>query len=137
MSRRSSPVGRGTRRIDFDDPGPSDRVCGVATLTALDLAASNLLANSDRWADDAVLSRDVIDLAMMSLPAPTYAAAVAKANGAYPDVEREVIQAVDMLESRPGRLDQCTRTLMMTMPKAVLWRQLKTLRRRARRSRSN
>ena len=28
----------------------ADRVCGVATLTPLDMAASKLLANSDRWA---------------------------------------------------------------------------------------
>ena len=52
-------------RIALEAPGAADRVCGVATLTPLDMAASKLLANSDRWADDAVMSRDLIDLAMM------------------------------------------------------------------------
>ena len=55
-------------RITLDPPGAGDEICGVATLTPLDLAASKLLANSDRWADDAVFSRDLIDLAMMAPP---------------------------------------------------------------------
>jgi hypothetical protein len=36
----------------------------LSTLAPVDLAAEKLLANADRWADDAVFSRDVIDLAM-------------------------------------------------------------------------
>lgn len=53
-------------RIEFEAPGPDDRLCGVATLTPLDMVTSKLLANSDRWRDDAVLCRDLIDLAMMA-----------------------------------------------------------------------
>ena len=34
------------RRIALAVPGPADRVCGVATLTPVDLAASKLLANA-------------------------------------------------------------------------------------------
>jgi hypothetical protein len=45
-------------------------VCGIATLTPLDMLTSKLLANSDRWNDDGVFNRDVIDLAMMSPPLP-------------------------------------------------------------------
>ena len=52
-------------RIELDVPGKADRVGDIATLTVLDMATSKLLANSDRWADDSVFSRDVIDLAMM------------------------------------------------------------------------
>ena len=52
-------------RIELELPGPEDRIEDVATLTPLDMAASKLLANSDRWADDSVFSRDIIDLAMM------------------------------------------------------------------------
>ena len=48
-------------RIALEAPGPDDTLCGVSTLTSLDLAASKLLANSDRQADDGVFSRDVID----------------------------------------------------------------------------
>ncbi|NTV11181.1 MAG: DUF1302 domain-containing protein [Zoogloea sp.] len=38
-------------------PGKDDVVCGIGTLTPLDLAASKLLANSDRQADDGVFSQ--------------------------------------------------------------------------------
>ena len=48
--------------------GVGDLLCGVATLTPLDAAASKLLARFDRWRDDAALSRDLIDLAMMAPP---------------------------------------------------------------------
>ena len=41
-------------RITHDAPGAGDLVCGVATLTPLDAAASKLLANSDRWRDGAM-----------------------------------------------------------------------------------
>ncbi len=51
-----------------------------STLTRLDLAASALLASSDRWADDAVHSRDLIDLAMMRLDRTLLRAAL----GAWP-----------------------------------------------------
>ena len=52
-------------RIPLDAPSADDVLCGVPTLTPLDLAASKLLANPDRRADDAVYSRDLIDPAMM------------------------------------------------------------------------
>ena len=53
-------------------------MCGVPSLTPLDLAASKLLANADRWLDDGVFSRDLIDLAMMAPRLPLLREAVAK-----------------------------------------------------------
>ena len=95
-------------RITLEAPGPGDAVCGVATLTPLDLAASKLLANSDRWADDAVFGRDLIDLAMMVPPKKLLAAAIEKARGAYGDsIEKDLGKAIDALRTRPHRLDQC------------------------------
>jgi len=38
-------------RITFDPPGAADQVCGISCLSAADLVASKLLANSDRQAD--------------------------------------------------------------------------------------
>ncbi len=70
-------------RIDLENPGATDEVCGVATLTHLDLLTSKLLANSDRWNDDGVFSRDVIDLAMMTPSLSMVRKAVAKADQAY------------------------------------------------------
>lgn len=46
-------------RIALLAPTASDEVCGIATLTQLDMATSKLLANSDRWADDGVFGRDL------------------------------------------------------------------------------
>ncbi|WP_216903776.1 nucleotidyl transferase AbiEii/AbiGii toxin family protein [Nocardia alni] len=116
-------------RIHFDPPGARDRVCGLATLAPVDMAASKLLANSDRWADDAVYSRDVIDLAMMSPSRDLLRAAAAKAASAYgSSIERDLTKAVAALRDRPGRLDRCMQALRMTdVPKAVLWQQIRAL----------
>lgn len=64
-------------RIELEAPGPSDVVFGIATLTPLDMATSKLLANSDRWNDDGVFTRDLIDLAMMNPPLSPLRQAVA------------------------------------------------------------
>ena len=37
-------------RVVLEPPTADDRICGVATLTPLDMATTKLLANSDRWA---------------------------------------------------------------------------------------
>ena len=66
-------------RIALEPPGEADRICGVATLTPLDMAATKPLANADRWADDAVMSRDLIDLAMMQPGKALFRLAAAKA----------------------------------------------------------
>jgi hypothetical protein len=101
-------------------------MCGVSTLTRLDLAASKLLANSDRQADDGVFSRDVIDLAMMDLPLPALRAALAKAEQAYgPSVARDLGKAIDRLQNRTGWLERCMQAMAMQLPKAVLWQKVR------------
>jgi hypothetical protein len=116
-------------RITLEAPGAGDEVCGVATLTPLDLAASKLLANSDRWADDAVFSRDLIDLAMMAPPKKLLTAAIDKARGAYGDsIENDLRKAIDALRARPHRLDRCMEAMQMrSVPKALLWKRIKAL----------
>ena len=116
-------------RIAFEPSGPADRIAGVATLTPLDMAASKLLANADRWADDAVLSRDLIDLAMLAPPKRLLARALEKARGAYGEsIDRDLGQAVQALRDRPHRLDECLAALQMTtIPKALLWKRIKAL----------
>ena len=117
-------------RIALETPGPDDVVCGIGTLTRLDLAASELLANSDRQADDSVFSRDVIDLAMMGLRLPVLRKAMAKAEQAYgPAVARDLATAIDRLQKRQGWLERCMQAMAMTLPKAVLWQEIRTLRR--------
>lgn len=96
-------------RIKLATPGPSDEVCGIATLTALDMAASKLLANSDRWGDDGVFSRDLIDLAMMRPPLSLLRQAVAKAELAYGKSILEV------------------QVMTINMPKALLLQRVRAL----------
>lgn len=126
-------------RISLAPPGDDDRVCGVATLTPLDMAASKLLANSDRWADDAVHSRDLIDLAMMNPPGKLLRDAIAKARGAYgKSIEQDLAKAIERLRSRPHQLDDCMHALQMTtVPKALLWERIKFLKRRSGRARKS
>lgn len=117
-------------RLALDVPSAQDSVCGIATLTQQDLAASKLLANSDRQADDGVFSRDVIDLAMMDLPLPQLRAALLKAELAYgAAVRRDLGKALDRLQNREGWLERCMQAMSMTMPKAVLWKKIRALRR--------
>ncbi|WP_207568322.1 hypothetical protein [Mycolicibacter senuensis] len=111
-------------------PGPDDRICGLAKLTALDMATGKLLANSDRWADRSVSSRDVIDLAMMEPGPGLLNRAIAKAETAYRSaIVDDLRRAIDYLRDNPHRLDDCMLALQMyDTPKAVLWDRIKRLR---------
>ncbi|NWF45821.1 nucleotidyl transferase AbiEii/AbiGii toxin family protein [Hydrogenophaga sp. D2P1] len=116
-------------RIELEAPGKDDVVCGIGTLTPLDLATSKLLANSDRQADDGVFSRDVIDLAMMGQRLPALRLALAKAQQAYgPAVSRDLGKAIDRLQERHGWLERCMQAMAITLPKAVLWQKIRALR---------
>lgn len=117
-------------RIELERAAETDRVCGIATLTPLDMATSKLLANSDRWSDDGVFSRDVIDLAMMSPALPLLRQALRKAEGAYGDaITRDLERAIERLHSRQDWLERCMQALAMSLPKAVLWSRIRSLRR--------
>jgi len=117
-------------RIELAAPGASDEVCSVATLTPLDMATSKLLANSDRWADDGVFNRDIIDLAMMKPSLALLRSAVEKAETAYGQaIRQDVEKALQRLQSRHGWLDRCMQAMAMNLPKAVVWQQLRALRR--------
>jgi hypothetical protein len=116
-------------RITLDAPGDGDLLCGVATLSPLDMATGKLLANSDRWRDDSVLSRDLIDLAMMLPSKALLREAIAKAEGAYgAAIVADLRKAIQYLRERPHRLDQCMQAMRITtVPKALLWKRIKAL----------
>jgi hypothetical protein len=115
-------------RIALEEPGAGDAVCGVASLTPLDMATSKLLANSDRWPDDGVFSRDLIDLAMMQPALPLLRKAVAKAEGAYGQaILRDLGRAVERMEQRRGWLERCIHAMAMTDPPAVVWQRVRRL----------
>lgn len=114
-------------RIELAMPRKTDVVCGVLTLTPTDLAAEKLLANADRWNDDSVYSRDLVDLAMQRTERTLLQAACAKAEGAYGDsVRRSLAKAIEALQTRHGRLEQCMRALSITtVTKAQLWQAIR------------
>lgn len=116
-------------RISLDPPITKEKICGVSTLRPLDMAATKLLANSDRWSDPSVHSRDIIDLAMLDLPKNTLAMAKKKASQAYGEsIERDLKKAVDHLATQRGKLEQCMNALQIdAIPKALLWKKIKAL----------
>ncbi len=116
-------------RIALETPGEQDRICGLQTLTPVDLAAEKLLANADRWADDSVFSRDIIDLAMQRAGKEVLLAACVKAEKAYgASVRESVAKAVQGLRMRTGRLFECNAALAITsISQAQLWQAIRAL----------
>lgn len=119
-------------RIELAAPAENDQVCGIQTLAPIDLAAEKLLANADRWADDSVYSRNLIDLAMMHADRKLLERARVKAEGTYGDsVRSSLSKAVDALEGRLGRLEECMTALSIDgVTKAQLWQAIRTVARR-------
>lgn len=117
-------------RIALADPNTHGAICGIATLTPLDMATSKLLANSERCMDDGVFSRDLIDLAMMAAPLHLLRQAVVKAEQAYgASICRDLDKAIHRMHERQGWLARCMKALDMDMPRALLWQKIRTLRR--------
>ncbi len=115
-------------RITLDSPGPTDEVLGVATANLTDLVATKLLANSDRWADRSVFSRDIVDLAMVSPDHTTLRPAVDKATRAYGAAALDDAQtAITWLLTRDQVLERCRQALGMTVPRAVIAHRLRHL----------
>jgi Nucleotidyl transferase AbiEii toxin, Type IV TA system len=113
-------------RIELDSPPDGTAVCGVRTLTHVDQVAEKLLANSDRWADDEVDSRDLIDLAMMLKGGRIPLAAFEKAGRAYGTIEADLDKAKTHIQ-RPGRLVRCMANLQMTLPPALVLDRIRKL----------
>jgi len=115
-------------RVELEVPGPHDTICGMDTLSPLDLATSKVLANSDRWNDDGAFNRDLIDLAMMKPARKLLESAVAKAQAAYGNaILDDLGKAIDRMENRREWLERCMKVMAMNMPKAVLWKHIRQL----------
>ncbi len=78
----------------------------VACLSLGDCFTSKLLANADRFMDDGVESRDLIDLAVLRLQTPIPQAALEKAENAY-EVLRPLERAVQRFQKRPDHREEC------------------------------
>jgi len=115
-------------RVELETPGPDDTVCGIATLSPLDMATSKLLANADRWYDDGAFNRDLIDLAMMKANRELLEGAVNKAQSAYGNaILQDLAKAIDRVENRSDWLERCMKAMAMDIPKAVLWKYIRRL----------
>lgn len=102
-------------RITLDEPKAKDRICGIWRLADVDLVASKLMANADRWRDDSVMSRDMIDLAMMASGPAVIAAGRAKAELAYgTSIASSFAKAKTELLERNNRLKTCVQAMGMT-----------------------
>jgi Nucleotidyl transferase AbiEii toxin, Type IV TA system len=117
-------------RIHLSTPGKRDLLCGVSTLTPLDMATSKLLANSDRWNDESVFARDVIDLAMIRPSLALLMQALAKSEAAYgASIKQDLEKVLNKLQHQEGLLERCMQVMAMTMSKAEVWQRLRALRR--------
>lgn len=115
-------------RIALEAPPPSHRICGVSVLTRLDLASTKLLANSDRWSDDSVFNRDLIDLAMLKPSKNQLSSAIEKSEKAYGEsIKKDLAKAIRTLAERNGRLEKCMEALKIEIPRAVLWAKIRDL----------
>ena len=119
-------------RISLEMPSEEESICGIASLTLNDLICSKLLANSDRWNDDGVFNRDLIDLAHLPLSQASWRRALAKAEEAYGDAVRtDLGKALERLQQREGWLERCRQVLAIEAPRAALWQRLLNLQRLA------
>jgi hypothetical protein len=112
-------------RIGLAKPGKKDSILGVASLTKLDMAASKLLANSDRGVDMGMHCRDVIDLAMLNLSKSEFAEATTKSEAAYGEaILKDLAKVIDMLGEANGLLERCMKAMDVSVPRALLWQNI-------------
>ncbi len=78
----------------------------VACLSLSDCFTSKLLANSDRFTDESIESRDLIDLAVLRLQSIIPPEAVKKAEKAY-EVMRPLTRAIQRFQERPDYRREC------------------------------
>ena len=71
-----------------------------------------LLSNADRWADESVRSRDLIDLSVLRLQSPISDASYKKANNAY-DVIEPLVKALTKFQTQPNYREKCFASLQV------------------------
>ena len=115
-------------RLALADPGPGDKIAGVWALTLEDKVATKLMANSDRWLDAAMMSRDLIDLAMLTPTGHLPRAGVDKAIRAYGDgVVADLNKAREHLLGSAGRLKTCISKMGINLAEPELRKRIERL----------
>ena len=89
------------------------------------MAASKLLANSDRGLDMGMHCRDVIDLAMLNLSKSEFAEAAIKGEAAYGEaILKDLTKVIDRLGEANGLLERCMKAMDVSVPRALLWQNI-------------
>ncbi len=91
----------------------------VPCLNEIDSFAEKLLANSDRWNDSSVESRDLIDLSVQRLKSPIPREAIEKAETAYPVIE-PLKKAISFFQNNPNYRDKCFTALRIVEPSKII-----------------
>ncbi|MEA5599251.1 nucleotidyl transferase AbiEii/AbiGii toxin family protein [Rivularia sp. UHCC 0363] len=84
----------------------------VPCLSLIDCFTSKLLSNSDRYMDDSIQARDLIDLAILRLNYPIPQSSIDKAENAY-EVIRPLKKAIQNFHSRPDYREKCFTSLQV------------------------
>lgn len=84
----------------------------IPCLSLTDCWAEKLLSNSDRWADTALKSRDLIDLAVLRLHSEIPSLGLEKAESAYP-VKRPLKKAVKKFQTESRYRNECFSALQV------------------------
>lgn len=105
-------------RIELEDPETLEW-CPVPCLSLVDRGAEKLLANSDRWMDSSVFSRDLIDLAILAYHGDLYDRSFVKAEAAYP-VREPLKRAIAAFRELPDGGDRCYQALQIQNPAQVM-----------------
>lgn len=87
----------------------------VACLSLNDCFTAKLLSNSDRYLDDSVEARDLIDLAVLRLQSPIPEIAIEKAERAY-EVIRPLKAAVQRFQLKPNSRERWFSSLQIDDP---------------------
>jgi hypothetical protein len=105
-------------RIELEEPIYPQEL-PVPCLSSLDCWAEKLLANADRWNDDRLRSRDLIDLSVLRLVSKMPQKAVTKAENAY-NVIPALKSAIDRFQANGDWRYRCYQSLAIDRPDLII-----------------
>lgn len=111
-------------RIGFEAMSRAMEVAGVRTLSETDLIAEKLMANSDRYSDQGVFSRDLIDLAFAPVENLRIHPGFDKAESAYGKAVLSDLQASFQFLTANARLERSIAALEIEDSPALVLKRL-------------
>lgn len=105
-------------RIKLEDPEYLSWL-SIPSLTVIDQFAEKLLANSDRWYDASIESRDLIDLSIMRTKTSLPQESIEKAESAYP-VQEELKSSIIKFQGDTDYRLKCFKALQIENRKNVI-----------------